>query len=226
MAHPATSPSPAAALTGRMVWMASLSPREPLHAAGSVVHFPEGREIFAQGGENDMFFKVVSGVVRTCKFLNDGRRQIEAFYSEGEVFGFDLGSERQLSAEAVSECTLVAYRRASVEMLAQKDMTVGRQLFRYAMQAMTRAQEHALLLGRRGAAEKVAAFLLNLAEQSADHRNIALAMTRQDIGDFLGLTIETVSRTFSQLERDGMIELVSARLVRLRNPNALEELAA
>ena len=226
MAHPATSPSPATALKHRTAWMQGLPSQEPLHAAGSVMHFSEGREIFAQGEDSDMFFRVVSGVVRTCKFLNDGRRQIEAFCGEGDVFGFELDPQRALAAEAVSECTLVAYRRASVDTLAQKDQTGGRQLFHYAMQGMARARDHALLLGRRGAAEKVSAFLLDLADRSADHRAVNLPMTRQDIGDYLGLTIETVSRTFSQLERDGMIELLNARQVRLRNPGALEDLAA
>jgi CRP/FNR family transcriptional regulator, nitrogen fixation regulation protein len=226
MAHPAISPSPAADLRLRNAWMDDASSREPLHAAGSVMHFPEGREIFAEGGDSDMFFKVVSGMVRTCKFRSDGRRQIEAFHGEGDVFGFETGHERRLSAEAVGECTLVAYRRTSVEALAQKDMSVGRQLFRYAMRGMTRAQEHTLLLGRRGAAEKVAAFLIRLAAQSPDHHAITLKMSRQDIGDYLGLTIETVSRTFSQLERDGVIELPNARQVCVRNPEALEDLAA
>jgi CRP/FNR family nitrogen fixation transcriptional regulator len=226
MAHPAINPSPAAAANVPTAWMGGLAAREPLQAAGGVMHIPEGREIFAQGGNNDTFFRVVSGVVRCCKFLSDGRRQIEGFYGAGDIFGFEAGAEHDLSAEAVSECTLIAYRRANVETLAQRDLTVGRQLFGYAMEGMTRARDHALLLGRRGAAEKVAAFLLDMAERSADGRTVALAMTRQDIGDYLGLTIETVSRTFSQLERDGMIELLNARQVRLQNPDALEELAA
>ncbi len=198
----------------------------PLRAAGTVMHVDEGREIFAEGGNTDLFYRVVSGVVRVCKFLSDGRRQIEAFHVAGAVFGFELGEERALSAEAVSDCTLISYRRRNVEMLAAKDEAVARQLFRHAMQNLAQAQDHCLLLGRRGAAEKVASFLLHWAGHAADGGVVHLAMTRQDIADYLGLTIETVSRSLSQLERGGVIALPSARQVRLLDTDALEDLAA
>lgn len=215
-----------AALMGRTGCLGSSDQSEPFRAAGSVTHVPEGREIFAQGAGNDVFYKVVSGVVRTCKFLNDGRRQIESFHVAGDVFGFELGDERQLSAEAVSECTLICYRRRSVEALGQKDGAVTRQLLQYAMQNLTQAQSHSLLLGRRGAAEKVAAFLLDWADRSDQQGTVRLAMTRQDIADYLGLTIESVSRSLSQFERNGVIALPNARDVRIRNAEALEDLAA
>jgi CRP/FNR family nitrogen fixation transcriptional regulator len=211
------------AVQTRTAWMANRESLEPLRAAGTVVHFAEGREIFAEGDASEVFFKVISGVVRICKFLNDGRRQIEAFHVEGDVFGFELGPAYMLSAEAVSDCTLVSYRRRGVESLAQKDQTVTRQLFQYAMQGLARAQEHSLLLGRRGAAEKVASFLLGWA--SAGQRVVILAMTRQDIADYLGLTIETVSRTLSQFERDGIIALPNVRQIQIENIEALEDLA-
>jgi CRP/FNR family nitrogen fixation transcriptional regulator len=218
--------SPAAAVKARTAWMAGQDAPEPLRTAGTVVHVAQGREIFAEGDEPEVFYQVLSGVVRVCKFLSDGRRQIEAFHVTGEVFGFELGSEHVLSAEAVSDCTMVSYRRRNIEMLAQKDETVTRQLFQYAMQNLAQAQYHSLLLGRRGAAEKVASFLLNWAKHSTDKRVVTFAMTRQDIADYLGLTIETVSRSLSQFERDGVIVLASARELRLTNFKALEEIAA
>jgi len=218
--------SPAGALAARTAWMDNMEAPEPLRMAGTVIQVREGHEIFAEGDSPEVFFKVVSGLVRTCKFLSDGRRQIEAFHVEGDVFGFELGRGHVLSAEAVSECTLISYRRRGVEMLAQKDETVTRQLFQYAMHNLARAQGHSLLLGRRGAAEKVAAFLLAWAKNSADKRVINLAMTRQDIADYLGLTIETVSRTLTQFERDGAIGLPNARQVVLRNIETLEDIAA
>ena len=217
---------PPAALMNRTGRLGSSDQNEPFRAAGSVTQVSEGREIFAQGADNDVFYKVVSGVVRTCKFLNDGRRQIEAFHVAGDVFGFDLGDERQMSAEAVSDCTLICYRRRSVEALGQKDGAVTRQLLQYAMQNLAQAQSHALLLGRRGAAEKVAAFLLDWTDRSDQQNNVRLAMTRQDIADYLGLTIESVSRSLSQFERDGVIALPNARDVRIRSNEALEDLAA
>jgi CRP/FNR family nitrogen fixation transcriptional regulator len=215
-----------AAVAARSALLPGTDTPEPLRAAGSVIQFSEGKEIFAEGDHADAFFKVVSGVVRICKFLNDGRRQIEAFHAEGDVFGFELGDEYALSAEAVSDCTLIRYRRRGVEVLAQKDEAVMGQLFKYAIHNMARAQGHSLLLGRRGAVEKVASFLLEWAGDAGQSQIINLAMMRQDIADYLGLTIETVSRTLTQLERDGFIALPNSKQVRLRNIEALEDLAA
>lgn len=197
-----------------------------LRPGGTVLNFTGDREIYGEGDSADMFFKVVSGVVRTCKFLADGRRQIDAFYVAGDLFGFEAGSEHRLSAEAVCDCTVIAYRRRGLDTLAAADQGVSQQLFSYAMHSLARAQEHSLLLGRRNALEKVAAFLVEWAEQSAGEDMVTLAMTRQDIADYLGLTIETVSRTLSQLERDDIIALPSARQILLKNPAALDDLNA
>jgi len=200
--------------------------KEPLHTAGTVVQVPEGREIFAEGDDTDVFYKVISGVVRSCKFLSDGRRQIAAFHTAGEVFGFELDDDRQLGAEAVSDCTLICYRRRNVEIAARKDETVARQLLQYAMQTMGQARDHSLLLARRGAAEKVAAFLLGWQARSDQEDVIHLAMTRQEIADHLALTIESVSRSLSQLERDGIIALPNTRELHLLDAEALEQMAA
>lgn len=216
----------ALALEARTAWMGAPGTPEPFRAAGTVVHVGEGREIFAEGEETELFYKVISGVVRICKFLSDGRRQIESFHVAGDIFGYELSNEHILSAEAVSDCTLVAYRRRNVEMMAQKDHAIARHLFEVAMQSLAQAQSHSLLLGRRGAIEKVASFLLTWANHSADGHIVHLAMTRQDIADYLGLSIETVSRSLSQLERDGVIALSSVREIRLKNIDTLEDLAA
>jgi len=221
-----TRHSPMQALQARTAWMASQDTPEPLHAAGTVIHVAEGREIFAEGADAETFYKVVSGVVRVCKFLSDGRRQIEAFHVAGEVFGFELGEERMLSAEAVSECTLISYRRHNVEQIAQRNEMVSQQLLRFTMQNLAQAQDHSLVLGRRGAAEKVACFILGWSRRCADQDGIHLAMSRQDMADYLGLTIETVSRSLSQFERDGVIALPTTRHLKVLNTDALEDLAA
>jgi CRP/FNR family nitrogen fixation transcriptional regulator len=184
---------------------------------GAVQHFIPEREIFSEGAKADYFYKVVSGVVRTCKFLSDGRRQIDAFHVAGEIFGLESSSDYRLSAEAVSDCTVVAYRKSRLDTLTSNDAALTQELLSYAMRGMARAQDHSLLLGRRSAVEKVTAFLIGWAEKSADRKTVSLAMSRQDIADYLGLTIETVSRTLSQLERDGHIALPSSRQIRLRN---------
>lgn len=221
-----TTHPPSGVILARALQNAIPIAKEPMQALGTVVHVPEGREIFAEGDHTDVFYKVVSGVVRTCTFLNDGRRQIAAFHTSGEVFGFEINDDRQLTAEAVSDCTLISYRRRGVELMAQKDETVARQLLQYTMQNLAQAQGHSLLLARRGAAEKVAVFLLDWQARSKREKVIHLAMTRQEIADYLALTIETVSRSLSQFERDGVIALPNTRELRLLNQGALEELAA
>ena len=218
--------SPAIAAIHAGSWMNALDEgRDALRAVGGVQRFTADQEIFAEGDSAEVFFKVESGVVRTCKFLSDGRRQIEAFYVAGDVFGLEAGDHYSLSAEAVSACNLISYRRRSVEAAAPRDEILAVQLISYAMHSIAGAQKHALLLGRRSAAEKVASFLLDWSRRSKGAL-ITLAMSRQDIADFLGLTIETVSRTLSQMERDGLIIIPSAREIRLVNRQVLEDLTA
>jgi CRP/FNR family transcriptional regulator, nitrogen fixation regulation protein len=188
---------------------------------GSVQNFGQDREIFNEGATADHFYKVVAGVVRTCKFLVDGRRQIDGFHVPGDIFGLEPGAEHRLSAEAVSDCTVIAYRKTKLA-----DTNLSREVLCFAMTGMARAQHHSLLLGRRSAVEKVAGFLLDWAQKSSSQATVSLAMTRQDIADYLGLTIETVSRTLSQLERDHVIDLPSARQIHLRNLDMLDDLAA
>jgi CRP/FNR family transcriptional regulator, nitrogen fixation regulation protein len=207
-----------APMAGRTDW------QDALPTLGAMSHFAQDREIYGEGDAAEIFFKVVAGVVRTCKFHSDGRRHIDAFYVAHDVFGFEAGSQYRLSAEAVCDCTLISFRRSGLESLAAQNDALTRQLFSYAMRSMARAQDHSLLLGRKNAIEKVAAFLLELAQQSPGAQTVALTMTRRDIADYLGLTIETVSRMLAQLERDAVIELPSARQIRFKNPTALHEL--
>jgi CRP/FNR family nitrogen fixation transcriptional regulator len=195
-------------------------------AGAQAMHFAADQEIYAEGDEATTFYKVVSGVVRTCKFLSDGRRQIDAFYGTGDVFGFEAGAEHRLSAEAVSDCMVVPYRRRGFDSMAGRDDRVVGQMFSYVMQCLERSQDHSLLLGRRSAAQKLAAFLLEMAARRPGMTVIDLAMTRQDIADYLGLTIETVSRTLSQFERDGLIALTNARRVSLTDLRGLRHLNA
>lgn len=197
-----------------------------LRGAAPVLHFSADNEIYAEGDAAVSFYKVATGVVRTCKFSSDGRRQIDAFYVAGDMFGLEAGAEYSLSAEAVGECTLVPYRRRGLEHLAEQDRTIALDLFALAMGCFDRAREHALLLGRASAAQKLAAFLLEMTARAPGAEFIELPMSRQDIADYLGLTIETVSRTLSQMERDGMITLSSARRIRIKNRGMLKNLNA
>lgn len=214
--------------SSRMPWGVSPSlegrGETSLGQAGTVLHFLADQEVYGEGDEAKSFYKVVSGVVRSCKFLSDGRRQIQSFHVAGDVFGLEAGVEHRLSAEAVCDCTVISYRRNGLETLAAADDGLARQLFSYAMQCVVRAQDHSLLLGRPSAAQRVGAFLLEMAHRSPGGEIIELAMTRQDVADYLGLTIETVSRTLSQFERDGNIARPMARRIVLRNLAALRDL--
>ena len=193
---------------------------------GSVLRFAAERQVYEEGDQAGSFYKVVSGVVRTCQFLSDGRRQIDAFHLAGDVFGFEAGAMHRLSAEAVSDCTVIAYRRRGLESMLATDDDVARQFLAHAMTCLAQTREHCLLLGRGSAAQKIGAFLLEMAERGTSDTVVELAMSRQDIADYLGLTIETVSRTFSQMERDGVIALPTTRRVLLKNRRALRDLNA
>lgn len=198
--------------------------RQSFELSGVVMHFAADRPIYAEGDEARSFYKVISGVVRTCRFLSDGRRQIDAFHMAGEVFGFEAGSDHRMSAEAVSDCTVIAYRRRGLEAMISQGEGLGRWFFSHVMNCLALAREHSLLLGRGSAAQKISAFLLEAADRQNNDPFVDLAMSRQDIADYLGLTIETVSRTLSQLERDGTIRLPTARRVELKDRRALRAL--
>jgi CRP/FNR family nitrogen fixation transcriptional regulator len=214
------TPPPAPVLLMRTPWSAHRAD-DADRPAGSTLHFTQDREIYCEGDDAGIFYKVISGVVRTCKFLSDGRRQIDAFHVAGDVFGVEAGADYSLSAEAACDCTVTSYRRRGIDASAFSDARLSQQLFAYAMQSLARAQDHALLLGRKSAVEKVAAFLMEWAKHSPNGQDLTLAMTRQDIADYLGLTIETVSRTLSHLERQALIALSSPRQIRLRDLAAL-----
>jgi CRP/FNR family transcriptional regulator, nitrogen fixation regulation protein len=198
-------------------WDDALAPARP------AVQFAPDSPIYDEGDDARTFYKVVSGVVRTCKLLSDGRRQIDAFHGAGDIVGLEIDGVHRMYAEAVSNCVLVPYRRQGLEAMVAADGQLAQQFFSYAMRRLARAQDHSLLLGRCTAIQRVAAFLLD----HADERDIVeLAMARQDIADYLGLTIETVSRTITQFERDGVVEMLNARRIRLEDREALEDLIA
>ncbi|MBX9946930.1 MAG: helix-turn-helix domain-containing protein [Reyranella sp.] len=187
----------------------------------------KGDELFAEGDPADFFYRVVDGAVRTYKLLSDGRRQIDAFHLAGDIFGLETGRTHRFSADAVGDATVVAFRRCRLDALSDSDAALGRQVVSSMMRSLERAQDHMLLLGRKTAQEKVASFLLDMAERMSGDGHFELPMQRSDIADHLGLTIETVSRTLTQFAREGVIELAAAsRSVVLRNKAALQRLNA
>jgi CRP/FNR family nitrogen fixation transcriptional regulator len=196
-------------------------------ALGSTRIVAKDEQIFTEGDRAAYFYKVVSGAVRTSKLLSDGRRQIDAFHLPGDIFGIESGDEHRFTAEALGPATVIMYRRCSLETLASSDGAFAHQIVAAMMRSLERAQDHMLLLGRKSAMEKIATFLLDMAERFAEDDHVDLPMSRTDIADHLGLTIETVSRSLTQLERQGVIELPAhRRTIMLRNKAALRHLDA
>jgi len=187
---------------------------------GAQMPFARNAEIFGEGEPADYLYKVVSGTVRTYKILSDGRRQIGAFCLPGDMFGLELGQEHTFSAEAIADSKVLVIKRSAVDRLAERDNDVARQLWALTGRELKRVQEHLMLLVKT-AQERVASFLLEMAGRAPTGNAIELPMSRQDIADYLGLTIETVSRTLTHLENAAAIELPSSRRVVLRNRTAL-----
>jgi CRP/FNR family nitrogen fixation transcriptional regulator len=187
--------------------------------------FIRGEELFAEGEAADSFYKVVSGTVRVCKLLSDGRRQIEAFQLPGDIFGLESGTEHHFTAEAVEDTVVIAFRRGRFASLLHDNPSFGDQLMSAVIVSLERAQEHMVLLGRKTAEEKIATFLLDMSRRLANGDRVDLPMQRTDIADHLGLTIETVSRTLSQMVRDGLIKLAATgRTIVISNMSGLQAL--
>ena len=192
-----------------------------LELMGIKLPVARNEEIYGQDEPADYVYKVLKGSVRTHKLLDDGRRQVGAFYLPGDIFGLEAGLNHRFSAEAISDTVVLAIKRSTLTALAQTDAVVARELWLMTARELDHVQDQMILLGRSSAKERVASFLIEMADRSKDRTEFDLPMSRQDIADYLGLTIETVSRTFSSMERKAQIELLTSRKVRLRNRAAL-----
>jgi CRP/FNR family nitrogen fixation transcriptional regulator len=190
---------------------------------GSQMTFGPNEEIFGENEPAERVYKVTKGAVRTYKILCDGRRQIGAFYFPGDIFGLEIGKEHQFSAEAIGKTTLLVIRSGAVVSLAERDSKAARELWAFTARELHHVQEHMMLMVK-SAQQRVACFLLEMSDRLAEGEAIELPMSRQDIADYLGLTIETVSRTLTQLVSDRTIGLSSSRRIVLRNCSVLHEL--
>jgi len=193
---------------------------------GAAIHFERNVEIYGEDEPAEYFYQVVSGAVRTYKVLSDGRRQIGAFHLPGDVFGLEAGAAHGFSAEAVTDSTIRVAKRSGMIALAARDSGIAAELWASTARSLRGAQEHMLLLGRKNAEERVASFLLAMAGPACPDQVIELPMSRQDIADYLGLTIETVSRTLTHLEAKSAIELPSSRRIVVKSRASLQRLNA
>ncbi|HEU4475142.1 MAG TPA: helix-turn-helix domain-containing protein [Methyloceanibacter sp.] len=186
--------------------------------------FGRNAEVYAEGEASGYVYKVLSGVVRVSKLLPDGRRQISAFHLPGEMFGFEAGNLHHTSAEAVVPAKVIAYKWDGLMDQGKHSASVVSELLNMTVRGLRHTQDHLLLLGRKNALERLAAFLLEMDARTGFKHVLDLAMPRHDIADYLGLTLETVSRMFAELKEMGALKLESARRVHLLDTGKLEAL--
>jgi CRP/FNR family nitrogen fixation transcriptional regulator len=170
--------------------------------------YNRGAEIFGEAEPAEYVYQVVEGAVRSYKLLSDGRRQIGAFHLVGDIFGLENGSAHRFTAEAIVDTTVRLAKRVSLEHVAEEDATVARDLLDMTTNNLQHAENHMLLLGRKTSLERVAAFLLEMDNRLNAAGVMALPMSRRDIADYLGLTLETVSRALSCLHEKGILGFV------------------
>lgn len=231
-AREGAAPSPCQACEIRNLTIcAPLSDVEQTQMAAIVttVELRTGEPLFDEGEPADHVFNVTAGTVKVYKLLPDGRRQVTGFLFAGDFLGLANQESYAYSAEAVTLCHLCRFPRRKLEELMVRFPRVEQRLLSIASNELAAAQEQMLLLGRKTAREKIASFLLLLAKR-AKQRGMAedpvsVPMSRTDIGDFLGLTTETVSRTFTQLKNSNLIRLLPNSKVALSGRDALEDIA-
>jgi len=180
-----------------------------------------GATLFHEGDPADGIYKVVTGAIRTSRLMPDGRRYVSDFLFPGDFIGLSDGRYRTSSAEALCDTVVIRCARSVFESIVENDPRFGRYLLSVLRGGLAGAQDRMLLLGRRTAIERVASFLLAMAARASSER-IDLPMTRTDIADYLGLTIETVSRSLTQLKTQRVIQIPAPSQVVILRRDALE----
>jgi CRP/FNR family nitrogen fixation transcriptional regulator len=201
-------------------------PLKSLDSLATITPFHRGQEICSEGKVNEYWYCVVSGAARRSEIRADGRRQILDLLLPGDFFGLCSHNEYDYSVEAVSEGTIVAgYPRKRIEALADSDPRLAREIRQVAFDALSRQQVQLLILGRVTALEKVGSFILFMASRLAGEQgdSVALPISRYDMADYLAVSVETVSRSLTDLRQRGVIRLAGTRTVKIVNRNALED---
>jgi CRP/FNR family transcriptional regulator, nitrogen fixation regulation protein len=193
-----------------------------MHFVGTIMGYPRRTEMVREGEAADRLYKVVSGTVCTFKILSDGRRQIASFYLPGDVFGLECHEGHCLAAETITNVRVLVVRKSALAALAKQSTTLTNELLEMTARELARAQGRVLLLSSKSAQERVVGFLIEMWKRACQAENaVELPMSRQDIADYLGLTIETVSRTLWALENCGVIEISTRRRIVFRDRPAL-----
>jgi CRP/FNR family transcriptional regulator, nitrogen fixation regulation protein len=205
-----------------------LGERDLSHAKVSSSEFRhlKGAKIFGEAAPADYIYQVVEGAVRSHKLLSDGRRQIGAFHLPGDIFGLENGDFHRFTAEAIVDSTVRLVKRQCLEHVAKTDPAVARSLLTMTTDNLQHVENHMLLLGRKNSQERVAAFLLEMNGRVTAPGVMALPMSRRDIADYLGLTLETVSRALSDFKRRGYLRFLGSthRQIVVLNAAGLNEI--
>jgi CRP/FNR family transcriptional regulator, anaerobic regulatory protein len=176
------------------------------------IRLAAGQKIFSEGERAQSAFGLSHGVVRVYRLLPDGGRHVVAFALPGDFLAMPFGDRFSCSADAVGEVSLCRFPRQELKRLILSSPNIMRLLIEFATRELQTAQDQSTLLGSGSAEEKVAIFLVNwrnrLPHVTANPQAVPLPMRRQDIADFLGLKLETVSRTFAKLEEKHVIRIV------------------
>ena len=195
-------------------------------ATRSVRRIAPGAHVFREGDAASHVYEVQTGILRLTRVLENGRRQVIAFALPGDIVGFPNGDLHHTDCEAIGPCEVIPHRREALEN-GEGNPETHRRLLKAALREISAMQDHFMMLARKSATEKVASFLMVLSERVSVRRGglstIELKMKRADIADFLGLTMETVSRTFTQLRNSGIISLQSAQSVVVLDADSLAE---
>jgi CRP/FNR family transcriptional regulator len=183
--------------------------------------FAARHDVYGEGDVAREIYEIKSGMVMLYRLLCDGRRQIIEILGQGDIFGLAYGQTHDTSVETLTTTTLKVFDRKA----AEQDPAMQRLIASATRRQLEAAHNHVLTLGRKTAQEKVASYLMRIQKASGESLNIALPMTRQEIADFLGLTIETVSRVISSFKRNGLVTNLCAERMQIADIETMESLA-
>jgi CRP/FNR family transcriptional regulator len=196
-----------------------------LNKISTAVKLAAGGTVFYEGDDSTYLFNVVRGALRLSKLLPDGRRQLTGFLFPGDFLGLSIGGVYPYTAEALAPSELCRFERASLTRMLDRFPKLERQLLSLASNELAQAQDHLMVLGRKTATERIATVLLKLADRIGQKKNsgcaLDLPMTRADLADYTGLTTETVSRTLSQLKKQGVVDTSGVRALHIPRLEAL-----
>ena len=198
-----------------------------MEQTGTVVRFARNDTIYAKGDEARYSYKVIEGAVRLSRIFADGRRQIVNFFLPDENFGIELAHDYSATAEAVGEVVALRCPRVCIAQMTELDPDINQKRLAMFSKSLEAAERHVAMLGHQSAKERVASFFMALEMQRAGEgmNTLELPLSRQDIADYLGLTIETTCRALSELKRQNIITTPSRRRILIRDLEGLQAIA-